>query len=166
MITDEMKDPYVLIKNVAHFYRALGKRNINIIREILIRESEILEPTAALFYEWCLSKDRCKATMGGQPSLEVMYEYAVFFLNSLAGKSYLLRRDSKVRILTIYYCILILDQANQQVINRYGLDIRPLIDASAYDIRNQRGLVAQKQYLDTLEDMRKKYERQQKPKQP
>ena len=95
-----------------------------------------------------------------------MYEYAVFFLNSLAGKSYLLRRESKVRILTVYYCILILDQANQKVINRYGLDIRPLIDAAAYDIRSQRGLVAQKQYLDTLLQLRVKYESQRQQQQP
>jgi hypothetical protein len=36
-----------------------------------------------------------------------MYEYASY-LNTLGGRSYLMRRDSKVRLLTTYYCILVL----------------------------------------------------------
>jgi hypothetical protein len=95
----------------------------------------------------------------GYPPLNVMYEYAGFFLNTLAGKSYLLRRDSKVRILTIYYSILILDKANDETLNRHGIDIRPYIDFLFYDVINQRGLVYRKQYLAELIGLKEKYKR-------
>lgn len=159
LIQGEMKDPYSLISNVAHFYRTLGKKNVKRVREVLEQEHEIIEPVGALFFEWGLAGDRCKEE-GGQerPSLDVLYEYAGFFLNTLAGKSYMLRRDSKLRILTTYYCVLILDRANQQMLNRHGMDIRPHIDFASHDIRTHRGLVSQKKYLDTLEELRKKYE--------
>jgi len=167
LIQDEMKDPYSLMSNVAHFYRTLGKKNVRWIREVLEQENEIIEPVGALFFEWCLAGERCKEE-GGQerPQLDVLYEYAAFFLNTLAGRSYMLRRDSKLRILTTYYCVLILDRANQQMLNRHGMDIRPHIDFSSYDIRAHRGLVSQKKYLDTLEGLREKYERNQNGEKP
>jgi len=89
--------------------------------------------------------------------LSSQYEYAGFFLNSLGGRSYLLRRDPGVRILTTYYSVLILDRANEEDLNRHGIDIRPHIDSVAQEIRNSRGLVFQKQYLDRLEALREKY---------
>jgi hypothetical protein len=88
-----------------------------------------------------------------------MYEYAGFFLNALAGKSYLLRRDSKVRILTTYYSILILDRANDETLNRHGIDISPYIDFLFYEILNQRGLVYQRQYLAELVGLKEKYKK-------
>jgi hypothetical protein len=88
-----------------------------------------------------------------------LYEYAGFFLNTLAGKSYLLRRDSKVRILTSYYCVLIVDRANDETLNRHGIDVRPHIDFLFYDIINQRVLVNKKQYLGKLVSLKEKYKR-------
>ena len=160
LIQEEMKDPNSLMGNVVHLYRTLGKKNIQLIQEVLKQENEIIEPVGALFFEWLLANDRCRGDgMQGRPSLEVQYEYAAFFLNTLAGRSYLLRRDSKLRLLTTYYCVLILDRANRQMLNRHGVDIRPHIDFSSYDVQTHRGLVSQKKYLDSLENLRRKYER-------
>lgn len=155
LILEEMKDTYALMKNVAHFYRILGKKNLLLIREVLRHESEVIEPVAALFYEWFVSGDRCKDGLKGRPSLDTTYEYAAFFLNTLAGRSYLLRQNSRIRILTTYYSILVIDLANKQRLNQYGLDIRPFIDTTIHDIRNRKDLVYKKQYIDKLEALKK-----------
>lgn len=158
MVTGEMKDLSSLIRNMAHFYRVLGRKRLELIKEIMRNEPEIIESLMVTFYTWFISGDRCEEMIKEGPSLEVLYEYAGFFLNTMAGKSYLLRRDSKVRILSTYYCILILDRANEATLNRHGIDIRPYIDFSFYDISNQRGLIYRKQYLAELEGLKKKYQ--------
>jgi len=157
LILEETKDNYSLVRNVAHFFRVLGKENVLLIRRTLAEEPEILEPLAALFYDWTVSADRCKEGIQGRASPETLYEYTAFFLNTLAGRSYLLRRDARVRTLTTYYCILTLDLANRKTLNRYGVDIRPFIDSTIQDIRNMRGLLFAKHYLDTLEELKREY---------
>jgi hypothetical protein len=157
LVTGEMKDFSSLIENVAHFYRVLGRERIELITEVMQHESEIMESVMASFFPWLTSGDRCKDRIGEPPSLEVLYEYAGFFLNTLAGRSYLLRRNSKIRVLTTYYAVLILDRANKETLNRYGIDIRPHIELSLYDISNQRGLIHQRKYMVELEGMREDY---------
>jgi hypothetical protein len=68
-----------------------------------------------------------------------------------------MRRDSKIRILTTYYCVLILDKANDSGLNSNGVDIRPHIQTSFNDISNQIGLIHQNEYLLELNILRKKY---------
>jgi hypothetical protein len=155
LVTGEMKDFSSLIQHLAHFYRVLGRERIELITEFMQHESEIIESVMATFFAWLTSGDRCKDQIAKPPSLEVLYEYAGFFLNTLAGRSYLLRRNSKIRMLTTYYSVLILDRANEETLNRYGIDIRPHIELSLYDISNQRGLIHQKKYLAELEAIRK-----------
>jgi hypothetical protein len=158
LVTGEMKDFSSLIRNVAHFYRVLGRERVELITEVMQHESEIIESVMATFFAWLTSGERCQHQIQGLPSLEVLYEYAGFFLNTLAGRSYLLRRNSKIRILTSYYSVLILNKANEETSNPYGIDIRPHIDFSLYDISNQRGLIHQKKYRAELEAMRKDYQ--------
>ena len=93
----------------------------------------------------------------GQPTLKTLYTYSGFFLNTLAGKSYLLRRNSKIRLLTTYYSVLILDRANDEQLNPVGIDIRPYIEFLLNDLQNQIGLIHQKQYLSELEKLADKY---------
>ncbi|MBW2634584.1 MAG: hypothetical protein JRE14_10775 [Deltaproteobacteria bacterium] len=57
-----------------------------------------------------------------------------------------------------YYSVLVLDRANDEMLNSAGIDIRPFIDVSYYEIGNQRALVYQKQYVTELERLREKYE--------
>jgi len=159
IVTGEMKDLPNLIRNMAHFYRVVGKKRIELSKMIMRNEPEVIEPVMAALFSWFTTGNCCNDKTKGCPSFEILYEYAGFFLNTLAGKSYLLRRDSKVRILTSYYCVLIVDRANDETLNRHGIDIRPHIDFLFYDIINQRVLVNKKQYLGKLVSLKEKYKR-------
>ena len=157
VVSAELQDPFLLVRNVAHFYRVVGKRDLGLARDVIVNESELAEPVGALLFRWALPEGSRPDGSEGRPSLRTLYEYAGFFLNSVAGRSYLLRRDPRVRVLTRYYSVLIVDRANQQEINRHGIDIRPHIDSVAEEIRSQRGLVYQQEYLDVLEGLQEKY---------
>lgn len=157
MAAGETNDFFNLIRNVSHFYSALGKKRIKQIKEIMNNEADIIESVLPIFFTWSISKERCKETLKGNPSLKTLYQYAGFFLNTLGGRSYLLRRASKVGILTRYYCVIILDMANDEDLNSDGIDIRPYLNLSYYEILNQKGLIYKKQYLAELEILREKY---------
>ncbi len=157
IISGETQDLYVLMRNIAYFYRVLGGKNIKLITSIASSEAEIMEPAMQLLYTWINPWDRCSEKEGIRLSPEALYDYAGFFLNTIAGHSYLARRDLKMRTLIVYYCVLIINSANQQNLNKYGIDIRPHIDLALDDIASQKGLLYQKEYLQTLDEMRKKY---------
>lgn len=154
--TGETVSLYNLYRNMAHFFRVLGKKPVNLIKDILQNESEIMESAMQTFYLWA-TYDTGDQAASGQPSLKTLYEYSGFFLNTLAGRSYLLRRDSKIRILTIYYAVLILDRANDEQLNSGGLDIRPHVKSLLKDFQTQTGLSHQKQYISELEKLAAKY---------
>ena len=157
VVTGETVDLISLTRNMAHFYRILGKRRIPFLKDVLHNETDIIESMMATFFGFYTSDKCCQKDLRKCPGLDVLYEYAGFFLNTVGGRSYLLRRDSRVRILTTYYSILILDMANDAVMNRYGIDIRSHIDLSIDDISNQKNLIYPEQYVAKLNDLRVKY---------
>jgi hypothetical protein len=157
MVTGETTDLISLTRNMAHFCRILGKRRIQFVKEVLHNETDIIESMMATFFGFYTSDECCQKDLRNCPGLGVLYEYAGFFLNTVGGRSYLLRRDSKVRILTTYYSILILDMANDAVLNRYGIDIRPYIDISIDDISNQKNLIYPEAYVANLYRLQEKY---------
>jgi len=145
---------YEMLKNVSYFFRVIGKKRVLVTAEILKNERDVMEPAMRVFYLWYTgSSDQLK----GRPSLETMYAYASYLLETFGGRSYLLRRDSRIRLLTTYYCILVIDRAGDRQMNPNGIDIRPLIAATARDVRSQTGLVYQKQYLAELDRLARKY---------
>jgi len=153
-VAGETESLFEMLKNVSYLYRVLGKQRLQIGADVLEHESEILEPTMRAFYQWYSgTSDRLK----GRPSLATQYAYASYLVDTFGGRSYLLRRDSRTRLLTMYYCILVLDRANDQKLNPNGVDIRPLIASTAKDMRVQKGLAFQKQYLADLERLARKY---------
>ena len=155
--TTELQNMFRLVKNVTHFYRVLGKDRLMLAREILTSEERVIEPAMAVFYS---SLVECRQPLPGDDaplSMERLYDYAGYFLNTLGGRSYLLRRESKLRMLVNYYAILIVDQANDEKFNRYGIDLRPYIDYLFYDISNQKGLAYRERYLTRLAALRDKY---------
>lgn len=155
-ITEETASLYNLYRNMAHFFRVLGKKRVNLTRDVLQNEDEILESAMQTFYLWATYETGDKAKTG-QPKLKTLYSYSAFFLNTLAGRSYLLRRDSKIRLLTAYYSVLILDKANDEHLNPGGIDIRPHIEFLLNDLQTQIGLFHQKQYLTELIQLADKY---------
>lgn len=154
----EMEDLYSLVRNVTHFYRVLGKDRIDLIKEILTSEAGVTEPAMAVMYSWLTVCAKPKGNKGEQSNLNTLYQYASFFLNTLGGRSYLLRRESKLRMLVNYYSILTMDLANDAKLNSYGIDIRPHLDYVFYDINNQKGLLYRQRYLSRLAALQTKYQ--------
>ncbi|MEW6078842.1 MAG: hypothetical protein AB1724_13585 [Thermodesulfobacteriota bacterium] len=158
IVTGETRDIVTLVRNSAHFFKVLGKERVLLVKSVLSHEGDILESALANFHELYMNDDCCRQEPGGCPSRETLYEYAGFFLNTLSGKSYLMRRESVVRALVTYYSVLILDRASDEKKNTYGIDIRPHIDISMDDIGSQSKLVFQEKYLDTLRALKAKYQ--------
>jgi hypothetical protein len=157
VIAGETDSLHILYKNMSYFFRMLSLERIKIIKDILNNESEIIESVAETFYLWFTIDYGIDEIRKERPSLQVLYNYSGYFLNTLAGKSYLLRREPKVRLLTAYYCVLILDRANDLYLNSNGLDIRPHISSLLTDVSNQMGLMNKAQYIAELERLNAKY---------
>jgi hypothetical protein len=157
IVTGEMQSLYNMVRNVAHFYRVMGKKRVLLTKQILENESEVIESVMKTFYQWFTIDDGGLATLKGRPSMTSLYEYSGFILNTLGGRSYLLRRGPKVRALTTYYCVLILDKANEEELNSKGIDIRPYIKSSLMEIKNQIGLIYQDEYIAKLSELSMKY---------
>lgn len=153
----EMNNLYGLLRNVTHFYRVLGKDRLTLIKGILDSEAAAMEPAMAVLFSWLTVCDDNRAAGGEPPKLDALYQYGAYFLNTLGGRSYLLRRDSKIRMLTNYYSLLIVDMANDAQRNAHGIDIRPHLDYLFYDINNQKGLLYRERYLTRLAALRDKY---------
>jgi hypothetical protein len=154
----EMENLPNLLSNVTHLYRVLGKDRIRWIKEILNSESAVVEPAMGVLYTWLAVCDTGNQAVSTSSRLDPLYQYAAFFLNTLGGRSYLLRRDSKLRMLVNYYALLALDQANDAKLNAYGIDIRPHLDYLFYDINNQKGLLYRQRYLTQLAALKNKYQ--------
>ncbi|HSR35815.1 MAG TPA: hypothetical protein VLL73_01445 [Desulfurivibrionaceae bacterium] len=146
-----------VLSNTAHFYRILKKDDVLLIKDILLNESENLEPVMALFYRWSLKAQECGGPTAISLPLPGLYEYAGFFLNTLGGRSYLFRRESRLRLLVKYYSILVLDRANGQRINTHGIDVRPALDSLNEEMRATQRLKNRATYLTTLTELQAKY---------
>ena len=157
IIVGEMDSLYNMVRNVAHFYRVMGKKRVLLTKQILQNESEVIEAVMKTFYKWFTMDDGGNATLKGRPSTTALYEYAGYILNTLGGRSYLLRRSPKVRALTTYYSVLIIDRANDEELNSRGIDIRPYIRSSLLEIKNQIGFMHQKEYITRLSELSLKY---------
>ncbi len=157
VITGETKDLFTLLKNITYFFRVLGKDMLLLIKDVLIGEDAIIEPTMSLLFEWISPWSGIDVPDRPVVSADVLYTYSSFFLHTIAGQSYMMRRDSKLRHLTSYYALVILDRANREEINRYGIDIRPHIDSLIKDMQSHKLLSNRIEYLSNLHTMRKKY---------
>jgi len=157
VVSGETENLYNLLQNTTHFYRILGKQRLSLVKDIITDESDIIEFAMKTFYIWYTYENDNGIRMKSQPSLQALYDYAGFLLNSLGGKSYMARRDSKIRILTSFYSVLILDIANDKNLNANGLDIRPYIRTTFKDITDYTGLFDKREYLNVLEKLKIKY---------
>ncbi|MBN1382132.1 MAG: hypothetical protein JXA41_10680 [Deltaproteobacteria bacterium] len=154
----ETDDLMRILQNKTHFFRELGKKNTLLLRDILRREGDIMESSFAILYEAMTLQEQCKAhKFALQAPLKDVYPYAVFFLNTLGGSSYLIRRDSRLRMLTQYYSLLILHQANQHKLNKLGLDIRPSLEVLIRDLKSTTNLSRKETYIETLKSIRAEY---------
>lgn len=158
IVSKETESILRVLQNSAHFFRVLGKDDTLLVGTVLKNEVDIMEPTFALLYDLVGNSDRCTPEeVEFSISLSDSYQYAAYFLNTLGGQSYLLRRDSRVRMLAQYYAILIVDRANDRKLNEWGLDLRPSLEHLTTDMKTAPLLVRKKEYLKTLTELRGKY---------
>ncbi len=153
--TDEL---YTILTNMAHLFRILGKEDILLIKRVLVEEKNNVEEVAAALYA-LIDAEPCFAdNVSLNMPLAKMYEYAGFFLNTMGGRAYIFRRDSKVRLLISYYAILVVEQANRKNLNPYGLDITEPLPRLIQDIASNNQLARKEEYLERLYELAEKYE--------
>ena len=143
-------DKEIMIKNIFYFFRILSRNDIRLIKEIIRNEADSIEMNMEIFYKWIMQGNICPDKEGIRPSLDVIYHYAGYFLNTLGGRAYLLRRPTGVRLVISYYCVLILHEADKKGGNRYGIDIFPEIDPLLKDISLYPDLRFQGDYINQL----------------
>ncbi len=158
VISGESQDMLTLLKNITYLFGLLGKTDTLLVRDIINGESEIMEPTMKLFYQWLNPDIAIQGAERITLPFAKQYEYAAYLMQTIGGKAYLFRRDSKTRLLTSFYCILIIDRANQETLNSYGLDIRPLVSSLMTEIQNSKVLIDKQEYIAALNIIRKKSE--------
>lgn len=149
IVTGEAADPYKLKLNQEHFLRIIGKENIGLLLDILANETELMESTAEMLFDW-LNKGIEARNPEIRMTQRELYEYAAFFLTTLSGKAYLWRRDSKTRILATYYSVLVVDRASRDRTNRHNVDIRPAAAQLMDDVLNYKNLSYRGQYIKKL----------------
>ncbi|PHR28297.1 MAG: hypothetical protein COA36_06910 [Desulfotalea sp.] len=158
VVTRETDDLFTLLKNTAHFFRVIGKDNILIIKGILDREKGSFETILQTFYNLTDNPEYLKEAYSVSLDPSAIYDYAGFFLNTMGGRLYLFRRDSKSRMVVSYYAILIIDRANRAGHSPHGIDIRPAVDSLIEEIENGgNNLKLREAYLDSLYDLKEKY---------
>lgn len=154
-VAGESESLFAMLKNVSHFFRVLGKKRVQLVAEVLQQDGDIMEQAMRIFYQWYTGPSE---KLQGKPSFQALYQYASFLTETLGGRSYVMRRGSRIRLLTTYYCVLVIDRANDQKLNPSGVDIRPLIVSTAQEIRSHTGLAQKNSYLAELERLGRKYD--------
>jgi len=158
VVVRETDDLFAILNNMAHFFRILGPKDILLIKDVLIHERELIEPTMALFYKWSEIAPECTDTdLDIELPFPDLYEYAGYFINTLGGQSYLFRRELYIRVLIRYYSTLIIDRANSMDENRYGIDIRYTLDSLISEIEENATLENRQEYLEKIIKLQENY---------
>jgi len=157
VMSAESYRPSVIVENSFYFFRLLGKEKIDIVRDVIKFESDLAEPLMGIMYYWLMTGRRCDKLPSPTATLKVMYQYAGFFLNTLGGHSYLYRQDSRIRLLTIYYSILVIHEANMRELNEVGLDLRFFLPLIFQEIQSRNDLLYVEDYLQTLTNLQLQY---------
>lgn len=152
---DSVKNVAAPLKTGHHLYRTIGGQELLILAKILINEPDQLETISENFYNWSLMAGQCpNRTYAIRPQLGQLYQYALFFLDSADGQSYINRRDSLTSLLTRYYTLGIIKEAQIHHIDRYNIDLSPHVLSLITDIESTDLLEKKTTYLKTLYSMR------------
>lgn len=157
VVVRESDDLFTILRNMAHFFRVIGRKNILLIKTILDREAEKIEDIARDLYFYTITENCDQGIFPLKAPVEKMYEYAGFFINTMGGRSYLFRRDSRSRLLINYYSILIINRANKNSMNQYGIAINQSIAQLINEIESTTQLIYRENYLDKLYELAERY---------
>jgi len=159
IVSGETDDLFTILQNTAHFFRIIGKKNILVLKGILDREKDTFEQTLADFYRLTGEPGCLKKHFDLTIPQDALYAYSGFFLNTMGGRLYLFRRDSMSRMVVSFYAILIVEHANREGRNKYGIEIKDAIDNLIIEIESSRiQLKMRDEYLDTLYDLKVAYQ--------
>ncbi|MCW5200490.1 hypothetical protein VU07_01550 [Desulfobulbus sp. F4] len=147
-VVRETDDLYTVISNTAHFFRVIGKDNIQLLKTLLEQEQGKLEDMAAALHAASIGPD-CPADTVQLP-FNTAYEYSVFFLNTIGGRSYLFRREARTRLLINYYALLLIDEANVRSLNSHGINISGMIQPLIREMEATNQLARKEEYLSRL----------------
>lgn len=150
-------DTAIMAKNIFHFFRLLDKNDLRLIKEILLNEADTLEMNLDLFYRWQMLGDQCPESECPRPSLQTLYLYAGYFLNTIGGRAYLFRRQASLRLLISYYSLLIIHEADKAGLNSYGLDVLPYLSSVQQEMEMYSQFLFQNEYLQRLDELSKDY---------
>jgi len=150
-------DPAIMVKNIYFFCRALDKKDLYLIKQVVSHDRDSLEDNMGMFYQWLMLGDSCPNPGNVRPSFEVLYRYAGFFLDTTGGRAYMFRRGLKVRLLVSYYSVLIIYQADKAGKNSYGIDALPHIRMLMEEMANYPDLQYKEGYLETLTKIKSFY---------
>ncbi|MDR9501405.1 MAG: hypothetical protein RI601_06375 [Desulfurivibrionaceae bacterium] len=144
-----------MIRNSTHIYQTLGRQNLTLLLDIMENEADLMEETSGYFHEWIKISPQCRHySYPLRPTLEDLYEYAVFFQQTPGGRSYLQRRQDHLRLLAQYYSLLIIHQAEQQGLNKYEISLASLLPPLIGEMEESETLAGRKNYLAVLYDIR------------
>ena len=152
----------MIINNIYHFYRALELKDLTLIKLVIKNEADSMEINFALFYKWLMSNDECGQKEGIPPTLDTLYKYAGFLVNSIGGRAYLFRRETRLRLLLYYYSLLIVHEADKKKMNNFGVDITPFLEPLAEEIENYQFLYFRKEYAGRLINLKDYYAKKRK----
>ncbi len=147
----------MMIQNIYHLYRTLGLKDLKLIKMIVENEADAMEVNLALFYRWLMSGDTCGRREGLPSTLDITYRYAGYLINSIGGRAYLFRRETRLRLLLTYYSILVIHEADKRKLNSFGIDIRPYLEPLADEIENSHLLYFRREYAGRLIDLKNYY---------
>ncbi|MGB3224758.1 MAG: hypothetical protein WBB23_18285 [Desulforhopalus sp.] len=158
VVHGETNDLFTLLQNTAHFFRILGKDNIDILKRVLEQEKNSFEHVVKSFYGLTYQPESLKEKYKISIPPATLTDYAAFFLNTMGGRLYLYRLDPTSRMVVTYYAIITIDRANSEGRGGHGIDIRPFISSLTYEMENGGGnLQLKDEYLDVLYDLQEKY---------
>lgn len=149
--------PESIAETVFHFFRILNRSDLRLIREVISHEDDALEIDLEMFHRWVTLGDHCPDPNHLRPSLDVLYQYAGFFLNTIGGRAYLFRRSPGLRLLVSYYCLLILHEADKKGKNNYGIDIRALIPPLRKEMSYYPNFQFRDEYVRHLDEIEGEY---------
>ncbi len=151
VVSGETSDLFTILQNTAHFFRIIGKQNIQALKAILHNEKKYSENVLLNFYTITGYAGCTQSEFGLDIPKNALYDYAGFFLNTVGGRLYLFRRESLSRMTVIYYSILIIQEANREGRNAHGIDIRPSVKLLIPEIEeNGSKLFLRDRYLEKL----------------
>lgn len=153
----EALDSFVITKNIFYFYRLLDDNEIRLLQEIIKNETDTLEVNLDMFFKWFTTGNRCPDKKRIRPSMDVLYPYAGYLINSIGGRAYLFRRRVALRLLVSYYCLLIIHEADKNGKNSYGIDIFPQIAMLREEMSYHHDFYFQKAYIRKLDDLSNYY---------